>query len=197
MDKSFFSSREIYVRLASKFRRKMSEYDPQTIMRWCAEVNTEFIKDNSGMVERTINLGIPNNNMLGIPYNVFKIERVFVTDSTSLVEYSHQGSYLLFNEKYNNTAISLYAKCYLTDDDGFPLIKRGYEKACEAFCVYQMYNEDFLEGKIDATRWQDINNTKDWEIEAAARAWDEVNDNFMKDMLDINTSMASKAQGNG
>lgn len=192
MNKSFFSSREIYVRLASLYKHKMAEYDPYTIMRWCTEVITDFITDDSGMIDKIAELGIPVNNMLPIPIGLFKLEYVFITGSNTKISYSHQGDYLLFAEQYSNTNISCYYHSFVFDDDGFPLIKRGYEKACEAHCIYNMYQEDFMEGKIDINRWKNIEYTNDWEIEAAARSWSEVNDSFVKDVLDAATNVAYK-----
>jgi len=192
MDKQFFSSREIYVRLTSIYRKKIIEYEPYTIMRWCCQVVSEFIKDGSGMVERTVDLGKPINKMLQLPMDIFKLEKVYSTSTGTIVDYSHQGDYLLFSDDLSITDISCYYTAFMIDDDGFPLIKRGYETACEAFCAYNMYKEDFMEGKINGQMWSDIVNTKDWEIEAASRAWDEVNDNFFKKIQSAQVNIAYK-----
>lgn len=193
MNKSFFSSREIYVRLTELYRKKMAEYSPYTIMRWCSEVVADFIKDPSGTIEKTVDLGKPVNNMLLLPAGVFKIDKVITTSTNTLVPFSHQGDYLLFSEDYKNTEISCVYQSFVIDDEGFPMIKRGYEKACESFCVYQLYREDFMDGKIDGLRWGDINNTKDWEIEAAARAWDEMDENEVSDIHKAMVNPAYKA----
>jgi hypothetical protein len=44
-------------------------------------------------------------------------------------------------------------------DTGYPLIKKGHELACEAYCVYKMYYEDWLTNKIDTSRWSFIVDT--------------------------------------
>ena len=187
MDKGFFSAREIYVSLANKYRRKILEYDEITIMRWCAEVAAILLTDERATIDVVAHMGPPVNLQLSIPDHTIKIERVYATDTGNLVEYSHQGSYLAFAKKYEFTDISIHIKKLILED-GYPLIPRGFEKACEAYCIYNMYHEDYLDGRIDGQRWQDISNTKDWEIEAASRAWDNINDNEVKE---INRIMAN------
>ena len=73
------------------------------------------------------------------------------------------------------------------------MIPRGYEAACKAYCVYNMYKEDFLSGLIDGNRWRSIESDKDWEIEAAARAWDEINENAVDSINSINVNNAYKS----
>lgn len=176
MDRGLFSAREIYASLASTYKRKIMEYDEITIIRWCSDVVAILLTDERAAVEVVADMGMPVNLQLPLPDGIVQLIRVYATDTNALVPYSHQGSYVYFEPKFEFTNISFRYR-QLMIEDGYPLIPRGFEKACEAYCIYQMYHEDYLDGRIDGQRWQDISNTKDWEIEAASRAWDSINDN--------------------
>lgn len=194
MNKSFFSANEIYLSLAGVHRKKIAEYDKVTIVRWCVEVITDFIGDPGGRLERTAILGTPKNKMLHIPAIVIaRLKRVYDVNTNKNVEYSHQGDYLVFSDNYLDKSIGIEYDSFALDDDGFPMIPRGYEAACKAYCVYNMYKEDFLSGLIDGNRWRAIESDKDWEIEAAARAWDEINENAVDSINSINVNNAYKS----
>lgn len=184
MDRGLFSAREIYASLASTYRRRITEYDEITIVRWCADVTAILLTDERATVEMVADMGMPVNLQLPLPAGLVHLERVYATNTNALVSYSNQGSFLAFEPKYEFTEISIHYR-QLIMEDGYPLIPRGFEKACEAYCIYQMYHEDYLDGRIDGQRWQDISNTKDWEIEAASRAWDNINDNEVKELNKI------------
>ena len=55
----------------------------------------------------------------------------------------------------NNSYTSIYINYYglPIDEDGKPLIVKGHEKACEYYCLKQLYEEDFLTGFMDGQRW--------------------------------------------
>lgn len=192
MNRSFFSAREIYVKLASIYRDKMTSYEPYTIMRWCAEVLTDFIKDPSGTLETSIELGKPVNKWLALPPNIFSISRVYDATSGSLVSFSHQGDRLLFGDNDINREIKIDCRILAMDNDGFPMLPRGYEKACEAYCEYNMFKPDFMEGRINGQQWSEIVNTKDWEIEAASRSWDQIDDNEAKEIMNAQVNIGYK-----
>ena len=176
MDRGLFSAREIYASLASTYKRKIMEYDEITIIRWCSDVVAILLTDERATKEMVADMGMPVNLQHALPDGLVQLIRVYATDTKALIPYSHQSEYVCFEPKYEFTNISFHFR-QLMIEDGYPLIPRGFEKACEAYCLYQMYHEDYLDGRIDGQRWQDISNTKDWEIEAASRAWDSINDN--------------------
>lgn len=182
----YFSSQEIYARLASIYRKKMAEYDQLTIMRWCAEVMTEIITDpdNFTLVEGHV-LGTPVNLLVQLPLNIIRVDRVYDYDTTKLMHYQQIGTYLSLNSAdYDKTVVIDY-RAIPVDENDFPLIREGFEKACEAYCTHNMFLEDFIEGLIDINRWKVIETNKDWEIEAAARAWDNVNDNYVNELMKV------------
>lgn len=197
MNIKYFSAGEIYARLSAEHPRKMSEYERFTIMRWCAELHTELIRDPSHMQLKVLDLGVPKNLTVRVPMEVAKIQRVYNTDTGSLLHYTFNGEYIFVSGENAATAVSVEAYVHTIDEDGFPMIAVGLEKACEAYCVYKMYHEDYMEGRINGQQWQDISQTKDWEVEAAARCWDEVDDDFARDIQDtmVNTGYKKVVYG--
>lgn len=180
MNLKYFSSSEIYARLTSVHRKKMDEFERFTIMRWCAELQTELLRDPSGMEFKTIELGKPVGLMVRVPMEVGKLEKVYNRDTGKCIDYNSNGEYLFLSEHDAFTIVQIDAYIHPIDEDGYPLIRVGYEKACEAYCVYQMYHEDYINGTIDGQRWNDISQTKDWEIGAAERSWMGVDDSYVK-----------------
>ena len=47
-------------------------------------------------------------------------------------------------------------------------------------------------GRINGQQWSEIVQTKDWEIEAAARAWDELDANEVKKIMDAQVNIGYK-----
>ena len=64
----------------------------------------------------------------------------------------NQGQYVHFSTSHTPTQVYIDYYSIPVDEDGFPLIKRGYEAACYAYCVYKLFdigrNACFLRGKI-------------------------------------------------
>jgi len=192
MNNKFFSSNEIYARLSANHPHKMSEIERYTVMRWCAEVQTELLKDPSGLERMVVELGKPHNLMVRIPMAVSKIERVYSRSSGRVIGYNTNGEYIFVSQYDRDTEVMMDCYTFPIDDEGFPMVKIGYEQACEAYCVYKMYHEDFLEGKMNGQQWGDICQTKDWEIGAALRAWDEVDDTFVKEVQNAMVNVGYK-----
>lgn len=186
----FFSSAEIYVRLISSFPKKGAELNKILVQRWCGELVAEVLRDPGSKIRHNkVRLGeVPNykitSNKVLLPDNLYKLEGVFDGSNRLISDYSNQGQYLYFAQSKipNEVYIDYYS--LPMDLDGFPLIKRGYELACYSYCVYKMYEEDAtcIPPRIQQWRWFEIGQTKDWEIEAAVRAWDDMTDN---DIMDI------------
>ena len=70
------------------------------------------------------------------------------------------------------------------DEDGFPLIKRGYEAACYTYCVYKMFEEDasVIPPRIQQWRWLQIVDDKEHELGAARSSWSDLTDNDIRDI---------------
>ena len=99
------------------------------------------------------------------------------------VIYEDNGDFIAFdslqtfskNDKGQDIVFTNYWGIPVDPQTGYPLIKKGHELACEAYCVWKLYTEDFLTNKIDANRWMYIVGEKDRELNAAQngfRQWD-------------------------
>ena len=73
--------------------------------------------------------------------------------------FNYDGKYLNLGSDYKYDYV--YINYYGTPIDnmtGTPLIVRGHEAACEAYCVHQMYYEDILTDKISIDAKNRIEN---------------------------------------
>lgn len=187
----YFSAREIYTRISSTYKNKISEYNVVDIMRWCAELVVEILRDPYDRIRcNKIRCGFGPSytitaNRVPMPPFVFKLVAVRDENNRLLKDFSYQGEYLYFPD--NNIPKEVYID-YDTvplDNDGFPLMKRGFELAAYAYCVYKMFEEDsvIVPPRIAQWKWKEIEYNKDREIEAAARSWEEITDNEAHDIM--------------
>lgn len=160
MNSKYTTHQEIYSRLSLTHKHK--QFTPLEIAQWCAECSVEVIGDIDRM-ERYVGIRLPVvDKKAMVPCNLYRILEVF-DNNLRRIEYRHDGVYLDFHGSFTGTDIYItYMGVPVDTETGYPLIKKGHEKACEAYCVYKMYYEDFLAGRLDATRWgfvvEDMNN---------------------------------------
>ena len=193
MNNIFFSASEIYARLIATYPLKGSEINKVQIKRWASELLTDILVDPvSKIMNNKVQIGYGEDmkvikNSVPLPANIFKIEAIYGDDYRLLTDYSVQGSYVYFSDRNTPTKVYIDYLSLAIDNDGFPLLYRGYERAAEAYCTYKMFEEDAtrIPPKIAQWRWMQIVQDKDWEIEAASRSWNNLTDNDMKDILGI------------
>jgi hypothetical protein len=182
----YFSSREIYARLSSIYRKKILSFDELTIMRWCAEITTEIVSDpeNFFLVEGQP-IGVPRNNMVSTPINMVKMVSVYDTSTGEKIPFRHVGNYLHLNDNNGGRSVSVDYYAIPVDEEGFPLINEGFERACMAYCTMNMYREDYMENRIDVNRWHTLESDNESEMLAAAASWKNIDRNYVKDLMDI------------
>lgn len=190
MNNLYFTATEIYSRILGSFPSKGAEINKIQVMRWCSELVTEYLRDPIGQIlNNKIRVGYGTDKKIidkrvPLPQNIFKLEGVFDQSLKLVIDFLYQGEYIYFSD--NNLPTECYIDYYSlpVDEDGFPYIKRGYESACFAYCVYKMYEEDAtrIPPRIQQWRWLQICQDKDWEIEAAARSWDGLTDNDIREI---------------
>lgn len=188
----FFTAAEIYVRLLSAFPRKGSEISKVNVMRWCSEVVSEYLTDPVGLVPHCkvpLGIGIGDDkvvdgNKVELPTDVFKLVAVYGSDGKLLKQHSYQGQYIYFSTVDTPKKVTIDYLSLPMDSDGFPLIKRGYESACYAYCVYKMFEEDasVIPPRIPQWRWYQICEDKEHELSAAAASWSDLTDNDIRDI---------------
>lgn len=181
MNNKFFTSKEIYAKIVSSYRSKSNEISILHVMRWCSELVTEILRDPAGLIKNNKQELIVVSNRCEVPDNIFQLEAVFNESNALVKDYLYQGQYLFFSDKNKPTKVYIDYYSIAVDEDGFPLLKRGYEQAAYAYCVYKMFEEDAstIPPRIAQWRWYQIEQNKDWEIEAANRSWEDVDDNTL------------------
>lgn len=194
----YVTAMDIYMRIVSAYKSKSQEVSPIEVIRWCSEVITDYLKDPAGLVAHKgvcIVNGKDKSYVDGraiLPNDIFKLEAIYDANRSLLTDYLYQGDYIIVSD--TNKPTELYIDYYtlaLDDDTGYPLIKRGYEPACYAYCVYKMFEEDasVIPPKIQQWRWMQIVQDKEYEIEAAHRSWDGVTDN---ELVEIHKYIVSR-----
>ena len=159
MNNKYFTSNEIYARLISSYRTKGKEISPIMVMRWCAELITDILRDPVGLVPNyKVKITVSNKRAL-LPNDIFKIECLYDSNQKPLKnDYINQGQYIFLPD--SNTDKEIYIDYYsiAVDDDNCPLIKRGYELAAYSYCVYKMFEEDAssIPPRIQQWRWLQI-----------------------------------------
>ena len=188
MNNKYFTSNEIYVRLIGAYRNKGKDITPLNVMHWCSELMTEILRDPVGLVDNyKVPVKVKDGKAL-LPFNVFRLEAVFDNNGVLLKnDFMYQGQYIFFSSTNCPTGLKIDFKSIAVDDLGFPLIKRGYEQAAYAYCVYKMFEEDAtaIPPRIQQWRWLQLCQDKDWEIEAASRSWMDLTDNDIREIHNI------------
>lgn len=119
-----------------------------------------------------------------LPTDVFKLEAVYDQNNQLIKDCVNQGQYVHFSTLYMPTAVYIDYYSIPADEDGFPLIKRGYEAACYTYCVYKMFEEDasVIPPRIQQWRWLQIVDDKEHELGAARSSWSDLTDNDIRDI---------------
>ena len=119
-----------------------------------------------------------------LPTDCFKLEAVYDQNNSLVKDCSTQGQYIQFSSRYMPTAVYIDYYSIPADAQGFPLIKRGYEAACYAYCVYKMFEEDAgtIPPRIPQWRWFQICEDKEHELGAARSSWSDMTDNDIRDI---------------
>lgn len=119
-----------------------------------------------------------------LPTDVFKLEAVYDQNNQLIKDCVNQGQYVHFSTLHMPTQVYIDYYSIPADEDGFPLIKRGYEAACYAYCVYKMFEEDasVIPPRIQQWRWLQIVDDKEHELGAARSSWSDLTDNDIRDI---------------
>jgi len=119
-----------------------------------------------------------------LPTDVFKLEAVYDQNNQLVKDCVNQGQYVHFSTLYTPTEVYIDYYSIPVDEDGFPLVKRGYEAACYAYCVYKMFEEDasVIPPRIQQWRWLQIVDDKEHELGAARSSWSDLTDNDIRDI---------------
>jgi len=133
-------------------------------INWCAQCEVEEIKEYQYNVKfKNVKLEVINGKAK-LPCNVWRIlalqEKI---DGDYYTNYTENGSYVFVKDNYGTADSDGKKWIYLSYEGlpvdgktGMPLVLKGHEAACEAYCVMKMYYEDYLTEVISDNRWNKI-----------------------------------------
>lgn len=187
----YTTHREIMSRLRMSIKNKpIYEAD---ILTWCQILEIEILADEK-FFYRIKGQRLPviqqNPKYAEIPANVFKILDIY-TDSSyrdtrqaghvRQVKAFNTGDQLVFNQDFTPEYIYIdyMGMPFMEEPPYYPLILKGHELACEAYCKFKLFEEDILYGKING---EYLIQTRDHEILAAKIATERFKTLQEKDM---------------
>ncbi len=137
-------------------------------INWCSECEVNVIKEwHYKMKFTNIRVEVNPAGRVKIPCNLYRVVKLknSSTDNYKLLSSEeNNGSYIFVPD---DAGTEIEGKKYLwmdydglpmDADTGLPLILKGHELACQAYCVKQLYYEDYLLEDIGEARWRAIEN---------------------------------------
>ncbi len=169
----YTTHREIMSRLRMSIKNKpIYEAD---ILAWCQILEVEILAEESFFYHiKGQGLVVHNQNpkFAEIPVNVFKLQDVYTDPKnrnsrlSPFVMYDSTGDQIVFNDKFkgDHVYIDYMGMPFMDEPPYYPLILKGHQLACEAYCKFKLFEEDILYGKING---EFLIQTRDQEILAA------------------------------
>jgi hypothetical protein len=141
-----------YKTVASKITNlfKNIQFDEDVIAQWCAECcmnlgQFEFFEYKASVL-------IPvTNHMAEVPCDLYQLKRVYF-NFCPYNAYTHDGVFI--KTKIPNGEIAIDYLAIKMDSEGLPIILFQQLDACLWFCIHNLILEPFLMGKIDANKYQ-------------------------------------------
>jgi len=159
--------KNIFARLTRKVRTK--RIDEADIIEWCQEVENDIVQDMAYMYRYVEAEFTVENNRVFLPCHVYKILDVYTSpgDVTSRIYYYKAGEFISFDPSESYTTVYIDFMGMPVDlETGTPLIIRGHEMACEAYCMWNLFFEDIISDKISIDAKNRIESRKDMELAA-------------------------------
>lgn len=188
-NQKYTTAENIMARLSSTIKNKV--FDIEDIVQWCAECTIEVIGSPMAMHKyNKLKLVVEHQKAL-LPCNVYRLLDVFNHGDVRIEEYYNDGTHIIFNSSQNfdtdqlgqNVVYVNFLGIAVDTKTGYPLILRGHELACVAYCTKQLYREDFYSGKIPLTVWRDITDEASIQCAAANNGFRHHTNDDMRNML--------------
>jgi len=156
----FTRATEIAARITRK--HKKLNVNINDIIEWCADCEINVISEaENWFLFKDVKLTIADLQALA-PCNIHRLLDVMYEGDR--IYYEYDGTYIMIrddgftsdhtdNEDDDYTSglrINYYG--LPLDIDGRPLILKGHQKACEYYCLLQLYEEPYMNGEIDGQR---------------------------------------------
>ncbi len=173
INNKYVTAENIMARLSMMHKNKSFNIDE--IVQWCSECVIEVIGNPISMYDYNRIKLIVNNYKALLPCNVYRLLDVYDSNDNRITNYYNDGSHIIFSsdavfetdELGQNVVYINYYGIAVDSKTGYPLIMKGHELACEAYCACKLYLEDYLTGKINGQQWQYLDQQKTIQCEAA------------------------------
>ena len=128
------------------------------IIDWVSECETDYLQDVENMIGYAgIELTVKNYKAL-LPCNIYRILKVYTSryDKNSDVPFNRSGRWLYFNTDMKKDKVYIDFYGIRIDENGYPVVMEGHVPALVAFCVHNLYYEDWIQNKLDNSKWMFI-----------------------------------------
>lgn len=185
----------IAARIGQKHKQKSFTIDE--LVQWCAECVIEIVGNIDVLADYTRIKCVVTDNKALLPCNIYRLLDVFDANDNRYRAYTNDGTHIIFNssQSFNKDSVGRsyiminYRGIAVDPKTGFPLIPRGQELACEAYCVWNLYYEDYLNGRLNGQQWSVIDNNKIVQCEAAKGGFRHFDNEEMRRYLNVVVNM--------
>lgn len=181
---------EIYSRVTSIIKNK--QINPADVLEWCFQCEAEWIRHtNSAVPYLKIMLPVKDKTARIPPHRV-RILDVYSDpeNEKSSVNYYDSGSYIVLDSNYKKDYVYInFFGLPIDPETGIPLIKKGNEEACVRFVICNLYYEDFLNGRIDGSRWGEMKEERNLQVRAAQNEMSDQDRRELREVLAISLNM--------
>lgn len=135
-------------------------------INWCSECEVNVIKEwHYKMLVLNEKIKVYPKGKVKIPCNVYRVIKLKDSpkDTYNLLQTKEtNGSYIFIPDDTGDLidgdyyVYMDYEGLPVDAESGLPLILKGHELACQAYCVKQLFYEDYLNNNIDENRWRAI-----------------------------------------
>jgi hypothetical protein len=199
-NQKYLTAENIYAKLALVHKRKI--FNIEEIVEWCAECILTIIGDTVAMYDYTKVKCIVNNQKALLPCNVYRLLDVFDGTDNRINLFYNDGIHLVFNSDQTFDTDELGQSCIyinyygvaVDSETGYPLILKDQELACQAYCVWKLYYEDYLTGQLNGQQWQFIDHEKMIQCEAAKGGFRHTSNDEMKAIMNVVHNMVPNAK---
>lgn len=181
---------EIASRISARFKSK--KVDINDIIEWCAQCEIQEIRSApEWFLYKDVNIEVKNYQAL-VPCNLYRLLDVMGDNNMTRIKYYYDGTYIRLDNNYGYASIYINYYGLPIDDQWRPLIIKGHEKAVEYFCIKMLFEEDFIQGKMNATQWQYILSEYEMGLAKAYHSKKNLSRNEIAEMTQIQFNMIQK-----
>lgn len=175
---------------------KERNWDEADVIEWCQEVETNIIGNVDSMIRYVDWELIVKNGQVQIPCFCYKVESISLGKNKQSVFKPNRRETFLDVSKYirNGYVYITFVGMPIDEETGYPLIQATHADLCYWYCIKCAYTEPYLNGNIDHSRWDYINNTvalKAVEVSQNLRDWTEADYNIMAKIFGTNIAHAA------